>query len=163
MTYQELISTKQHNYISYTDLLGCDEWNNKRNKIKERDNQKCKKCDKKKSLMILSNSKPIYFKKHDGEIIEDKTPTRLEVHHKLYVLNKLPWEYEDDDLMTVCNKCHEEIHKNEEIHVFDESKNHIIQTERCTRCGGSGFLPEYDHVEDGICFKCRGVGRNIPI
>ena len=26
----------------------------------------------------------------------------------------------------------------------------------CNRCGGRGELPQYRHVEGGICFKCRG-------
>ena len=47
----------------------------------------------------------------------------LEVHHKFYYDNKLPWEYLLDDLITVCEKCHREIHNNETIYVyFDESK-----------------------------------------
>lgn len=24
----------------------------------------------------------------------------------------------------------------------------------CTRCGGTGYLPQYRHVEMGACFKC---------
>lgn len=28
----------------------------------------------------------------------------------------------------------------------------------CSRCGGSGYLRQYDHVEDGICFQCDGSG-----
>ena len=28
----------------------------------------------------------------------------------------------------------------------------------CDRCGGSGYLPQYSHVEDGVCFKCGGEG-----
>lgn len=26
----------------------------------------------------------------------------------------------------------------------------------CPRCGGSGYLPEYSHVEGGVCFLCGG-------
>jgi len=26
----------------------------------------------------------------------------------------------------------------------------------CSRCSGTGHLPQYKHVEGGICFKCRG-------
>ena len=26
----------------------------------------------------------------------------------------------------------------------------------CDRCDGKGRLPENKHVENGICFKCRG-------
>lgn len=24
----------------------------------------------------------------------------------------------------------------------------------CTRCGGTGYLEQYKHVQNGICFKC---------
>jgi len=30
----------------------------------------------------------------------------------------------------------------------------------CSRCGGSGKLREYSHVEGGVCFKCGGSGRS---
>ena len=26
----------------------------------------------------------------------------------------------------------------------------------CDRCSGSGYIPKFNHVEGGICFKCRG-------
>jgi len=29
---------------------------------------------------------------------------------------------------------------------------------KCMRCGGTGYLPEYHHVEGGICFTCGGSG-----
>lgn len=29
-------------------------------------------------------------------------------------------------------------------------------TVTCSRCLGRGHLPQYNHVEGGICFKCRG-------
>ena len=32
----------------------------------------------------------------------------------------------------------------------------------CSRCGGSGYLPRYNHVEGGRCFKCNGEGVYIP-
>ena len=30
----------------------------------------------------------------------------------------------------------------------------------CDRCNGSGYIARYNHIENGICFKCRGVGSN---
>lgn len=30
---------------------------------------------------------------------------------------------------------------------------------KCPRCGGSGYIYGYEHVEGGICFKCNGSGR----
>lgn len=29
---------------------------------------------------------------------------------------------------------------------------------KCSRCNGSGYLPQYEHVENGICFRCWGEG-----
>ncbi len=26
----------------------------------------------------------------------------------------------------------------------------------CNRCSGTGVLPQFRHIEAGICFKCRG-------
>lgn len=28
----------------------------------------------------------------------------------------------------------------------------------CIKCGGNGYLPEYNHVEAGVCFTCGGSG-----
>ena len=28
----------------------------------------------------------------------------------------------------------------------------------CSRCGGTGNLPQYSHVENGVCFSCGGHG-----
>jgi len=28
----------------------------------------------------------------------------------------------------------------------------------CSRCGGSGYIHKWRHIEGGICFKCRGNG-----
>jgi len=33
--------------------------------------------------------------------------SNLEVHHKYYYPGKLPWEYTDNALITLCHKCHE--------------------------------------------------------
>jgi hypothetical protein len=27
----------------------------------------------------------------------------------------------------------------------------------CNRCNASGRLPQYNHIEGGICFKCLGA------
>ena len=47
-----------------------------------------------------------------------------------------------------------------------EDRNHtkyydIVET--CPSCGGSGVLPEYEHIESGRCFKCEGSGRAFSI
>lgn len=30
----------------------------------------------------------------------------------------------------------------------------------CARCGGSGKIKKFKHVEGGVCFDCNGTGRN---
>jgi hypothetical protein len=29
----------------------------------------------------------------------------------------------------------------------------------CPKCEGSGYIPEFAHIEDGACFSCRGTGK----
>ena len=31
----------------------------------------------------------------------------------------------------------------------------------CGKCGGRGFLPVYSHVQDGVCFRCKGTGEQF--
>lgn len=87
------------------------------------------------------------------------TPTYLHVHHTFYIDGALPWDYSDADLMTLCNHCHLEVHKNEKVAVFKKNKNGELfkaSYSVCTRCFGAGYFPEYKHVENGVCFKCNG-------
>ncbi|NMA54307.1 MAG: hypothetical protein GX952_00065 [Firmicutes bacterium] len=30
----------------------------------------------------------------------------------------------------------------------------------CVRCGGTGYLAQYAHVQGGVCFRCGGSGRD---
>ena len=39
--------------------------------------------------------------------------TNLQVHHKVYVKGKEPWDYDDSDLVVLCEKCHNMVHQNE--------------------------------------------------
>lgn len=41
----------------------------------------------------------------------------MEVHHRAYWNELLPWEYPDKMLVTLCNECHEYIHKNKETDI----------------------------------------------
>lgn len=31
--------------------------------------------------------------------------------------------------------------------------------EPCKRCGGRGAIPQFAHIEGGICFWCNGSGK----
>jgi 5-methylcytosine-specific restriction endonuclease McrA len=49
----------------------------------------------------------------------------LQIHHKKYIQGKKLWEYESDDLITLCNKCHNEVHIRNKIPIFDINSNFI--------------------------------------
>ena len=34
----------------------------------------------------------------------------------------------------------------------------MASTTVCPRCGGTGFIPAFAHVHNGMCFKCHGTG-----
>lgn len=59
----------------------------------------------------------------------------LNVHHKLYIIDREIWEYDDDDLITLCQKCHQTLHSSEEIEipiVKEITKGRFVKTDKCT-------------------------------
>ena len=68
--------------MSYTELLRDPRWQKKRLEIMSRDNFKCCNCG------------------------TDKV--NLQVHHLDYYDYKRPWDYPENLLITLCEKCHQE-------------------------------------------------------
>lgn len=66
--------------MTYAEKLKHPEWQKKRLKIMERDGFKCWGCGNK-----------------------EKT---LNIHHRVYIPGRLPWEYMDHILITLCDECH---------------------------------------------------------
>ncbi len=130
----DLLQVKNVFKIGYKDLLSCFEWQYKRLRILIRDEYSCQDCKKRN--------------------------TDLQVHHTLYLKDRLPWEIEDRDLISLCDICHKNRHDNEKIKVYevDFGNKYLITNMNvfCSRCCGTGFLGEYKHVQNGICFKCNG-------
>jgi len=91
---------------------------------------------------------------------ENRNPKGLNVHHKYYIEGKKPWEYDNDALITLCQDCHKLEHQTKQTPVYRSlhEKNIMGYAQICDRCDGSGYLPQYSHVEGGICFKCQGEG-----
>jgi len=81
----------------------------------------------------------------------------LHVHHSYYQENLLPWEYPDSSLQTLCWVCHEEFHTEQTVPFLDKLGRQFSALTPCTRCYGAGWFPEYKHIEEGICFRCRGA------
>lgn len=69
--------------MSYSELLKSPKWQKKRLEIFKRDRFKCKLCS--------------------------DTETSLNIHHTYYENGKLPWEYESESLVTLCEHCHYEL------------------------------------------------------
>lgn len=42
---------------------------------------------------------------------------------------------------------------------IDRNNTHYYTSTRCPKCGGTGYLSYYNHVEGGVCFLCGGTGR----
>ena len=87
---------------NYSELLKHPKWQKKRLKILERDKFQCRSCEQ-----------------------TDKT---LHVHHLYYDYKLKPWEYEDEDLMTLCEYCHGI------MHLLRRNNIDPIMTMRVTTC-----------------------------
>lgn len=66
--------------MTYSEKLRDTRWKEKRQEILERDNYCCKLCN-------------------DDNVV-------LNVHHKIYLDGKNPWDYPNDLLITYCVSCH---------------------------------------------------------
>ena len=82
----------------------------------------------------------------------------LNIHHTYYIEGRKPWEYDNEALVTLCEDCHKKRHETSSIPYYDTNNRLIRNLIKCDRCGGSGYLPQYSHVEHGRCFKCGGEG-----
>lgn len=87
-----------------------------------------------------------------------ENPISMHVHHKFYVQNKLPWEYDDNALITLCNNCHFELHEHSIIHYYSfvDGELRNLNYTPCSRCNGAGVFPEYRRIQNGVCFRCNG-------
>lgn len=161
--------------IPYYILLETEEWKRKREEILERDGKKCLRCGTGDTNFgpglghheLVTKTYTDTIRDPDGNIREYEIRHErvkgyeesryLQVHHKYYVYGDPPWRYKDEALETVCRKCHQKIHKEENIYVY-ESRDKISAKKLtpCRRCGGKGVIPPYNHVKNGICFRCEG-------
>jgi hypothetical protein len=44
------------------------------------------------------------------------------------------------------------------VRKWNDQVPEIVHGEPCSRCGGSGWIRRYTHVQGGVCFRCRGSG-----
>jgi len=79
-TKREIVEDVKYNKQDYSELLMHPKWQRKRLEIMQRDDFKCQLCK-------------------DEE-------TTLNIHHKEYKNGNKPWEYENDNFITLCKDCH---------------------------------------------------------
>lgn len=87
----------------------------------------------------------------------------LEVHHKCYRKNKAIWDQDDKEYITLCRICHEIVHNNELIPFYNENGVVIQFMSPCLKCNSTGYINEYNHIANGICFCCHGLGSLVDI
>jgi len=180
ISYKELLLDYQDEKIPYTKLLSTNEWRLFRDAIVNRDNHTCRICNaieterigkfyirkpteeenltsiQKHSFLIKDNSliAPKYAVKTG---IIDNNPTILHAHHSYYIHNQLPWEYDKDSIITVCQNCHYNIHQTSIIPTYkDISKTDTLKLTPCEKCYGTGYIEKYFYYENGVCFSCMG-------
>jgi hypothetical protein len=129
----ELIGEIDTHLIKYNILLSTYEWKVKRYIILIRDKFTCQDCKKRDS----------------GN----------DIHHLYYVKDEFPWEISNEGLIVLCRNCHIARHTpRETIKVKAWHFNKLVETNEiyshCPRCEGTGYLPHYSHVQNGICFLC---------
>jgi hypothetical protein len=71
---------------TYAELYRDSRWQEKRLRIMDRDEFCCRSCE------------------------AGGPGVTLNVHHAYYEKGKAPWEYPDETLTTLCERCHKEIH-----------------------------------------------------
>jgi hypothetical protein len=137
----EFLEENEGNTIRYNQLLNLYEWKIKRYTILLRDRFTCQDCK--------------------------KTDINNHVHHLYYVRDEFPWQISDDGLIVLCKDCHISRHQKEIIKVKEWNFNTLFDTNErffhCPRCNGTGYLPHFSHVENGICFLCMGKYTNSGI
>ena len=131
---------------NYAELLKDPRWIKKRNEILTRDKNTCQFCGCQNRY--------------------------LHVHHKRYIKGLKPWEYDDDDLITLCERCHDcETEMNNLVYDYYKELRDTFKekglsmtllgtilshiTDAVTRQDYDGEIasesPAYDYVRDCIC------------
>ena len=85
---------------------------------------------------------------------------QLNIHHMFYISGNMAWQYENEALVTLCYDCHKKVHENQKIEIkapdFNPARSRYARN--CDKCEGTGYLPEFSHIDNGICYPCTGRG-----
>jgi len=84
-----MTTTKTDSTAKWADQYKHPKWQKKRLEVLEHDGFTCQNCGDKES--------------------------QLHVHHGAYVKGRKMWEYDIDDLVTLCDDCHKKVHKCKDV------------------------------------------------
>jgi hypothetical protein len=152
---------------TYKELLMRPEWRHRRIEILDRDKHICTECN---MYSTLNYSGAAFTSKLTGrfpngapyyQLVQTKILVSLHIHHKYYVLTRSPWEYESNALLCLCQGCHTKEHEKTIVPVFLNEKAKLAEDSPeeylvCPKCGGSGYLHEFNYHMAGMCFGCNG-------
>lgn len=157
--------------IPYKELLRTYHWKKKRDTIVQRDDNKCQTCGAMGTQPIEKDGKVSYESSEveilitpDGHKIPRQRknshlkPTVLNVHHVHYKYKAQPWDYPDEDLITLCVTCHMKEHGFGDTQVVHKKFEYINNVKECEKCSGQGFIEFYSYNWFGLCFNCAGNG-----
>lgn len=91
-----------------------------------------------------------WFKRY-AEILDVSEELLKEVGELCDVPNLVKEEFK----LVLKEECHTLISQD-----FPEIK---VQFNQCDRCNGQGYIPRYNHISNGICFKCYGKKSEKPL
>ena len=126
----------------YEQQLNDVRWKFKADNIRIRDKHECRLCGAKK--------------------------TQLDVHHIRYISGREAWDYDDGDLVTLCHKCHEELHDGQDYekivpgwYFYDKFLEGVGIVERKTSEGVSFNVcwTECEHYTDNHQGRIFSVGE----
>lgn len=115
--------------VKYASLLKDPKWQRVRLEILSRDHFTCQRC-----------------------LSKEKT---LHVHHKYYLKDLKPWEYDSYLLLTLCEECHEVeemIIQQKRTLILNLKANGIDVPNGCPACGSHD--PLMYHVDRFACTLC---------
>ncbi len=167
--YSDLNTNEKRNYNVLLETL---EWNKRRDELFKKEKLTCKICNQKATWEIHAGGHYGYLYREvvestdefgrlrlDFKWLKQENPLVLHLHHTYYVRNTLPWDYPDDCFQVLCKNCHEQEHKNKVFRMY--ASHELGQSQHltaCSKCNGTGYLPEFNYYLDGVCFGCNGAG-----